>query len=812
MISNIFLLPSNDITTKTNSKISGLTIPEDFPKFVIEDNGGSFDGFLLGGVFSANPSVGSYNFLLDKEGKAIFYEEAKGMYFSMHPSGLISAPRMISGNKNIYKIYDNDFNLIDSVQMANGYFADSHDFKILPNGHYLMVSYNDVEIDMSKIVEGGHPNANVTQAIIQELDANKNPVFQWKSLDYIPITDSYNDLTAKNIDYIHLNSMFIDDNGDLLLSCRSTSEILKVSRQTGEIIWRFGGKHNEFSFLNEHEENAPTYFCWQHDAKFLPNGNLLFFDNGSTPSEQTREYSRAVEYELDEVNKTAKLVWEYRHTPDISTYNEGSAERLPNGNTLINWGGAVADGAPIISEVDSLGNLVYEVSCTSQDIRAYIEKVLWRVEDNTVRDTIRNLITQQQFYFKDSDTKDLGISFKLTSIAHFSGDEIRISYYDFAPVSPEFMLRAPNVLSKKFIIDGKNITSMDGTFELDTKILKIPNPEKISVYKRNSNQEFKELGTVYLPSSNKISFNINGFGEHILSYNDVNPTPFAPNLKKPENREIVNQYDNIKLKWSPIGFIQQFVVEIATEEEFLNIIDSVVVEQKDYYDFSKAVENKDYYWRVSSVNEYGSESDWSETRKFTTAAPFINMIFPTGGELLEKTASRHIIRWEKNSSDTVRIELRRNNELVSVIKDKFFTTTNAYPWTIAKSTALNPDYTIRIVNLKDTSVMAESGNFSIVDSTVGIDEINNNSGLTISTYPNPAKNSVRFEFYLPVSGNTELSIFNAKGELIEKVFDKYFEFGNHYFDFNLTKFISGQYFYQLSINNQSVIGKLSVVK
>jgi len=38
------------------------------------------------------------------------------------------------------------------------------------------------------------------------------------------------------------------------------------------------------------------------------------FDNGNYRSPQ---YSRAVEYELDEENMTATLVWQYRNTPDI---------------------------------------------------------------------------------------------------------------------------------------------------------------------------------------------------------------------------------------------------------------------------------------------------------------------------------------------------------------------------------------------------------------------------------------------------------------------------------------------------------------
>ena len=87
---------------------------------------------------------------------------------------------------------------------------------------------------------------------------------------------------------------------NLLASLRTTSEIVKINRQTGEVMWRLGGKENQFTFVGEHAENAPYYTVGQHDIHRLANGNLLYFDNGNisgggvTPSDRT--YSRAVEY------------------------------------------------------------------------------------------------------------------------------------------------------------------------------------------------------------------------------------------------------------------------------------------------------------------------------------------------------------------------------------------------------------------------------------------------------------------------------------------------------------------------------------
>ncbi len=150
-------------------------------------------------------------------------------------------------------------------------------------------------------------------------------------------------LTEQVLDYTHVNAVAIDPtDNNLLTSFRHTSEIVKINRSTGQVMWRLGGKMNQFTFINEHEENAPFYTVGQHDVHRLANGNLLYFDNGNLTGGSTypspRSYSRAVEYALDEVNKTATLVWEYRHVPDIVANCQGSVKRMANGNTLIDWG------------------------------------------------------------------------------------------------------------------------------------------------------------------------------------------------------------------------------------------------------------------------------------------------------------------------------------------------------------------------------------------------------------------------------------------------------------------------------------------
>ncbi|MFM8909841.1 MAG: aryl-sulfate sulfotransferase [Gemmatimonadota bacterium] len=56
------------------------------------------------------------------------------------------------------------------------------------------------------------------------------------------------------------------------------------------------------------------------------------FDNGF--DRPGAAFSRAIEYAIDPVARTATKVWEYRPSPDIYAALVGSARRLSNGNTV----------------------------------------------------------------------------------------------------------------------------------------------------------------------------------------------------------------------------------------------------------------------------------------------------------------------------------------------------------------------------------------------------------------------------------------------------------------------------------------------
>jgi hypothetical protein len=313
-----------------------------------------------GAVFLAPYRVGSDAaalVILDNLGMPLFYriEPGAGMVldFKMQPNGLLTYRSQASQQ---FMAMDSSYVVVDSFRVGNGYGTDGHDFQLLADGHALLMSYDPQPVRMDSVIPGGRPDAIVVGLIVQELDRNKHVVFQWRSWDHFEITDlvsPYVSLTDSIIDYVHGNSVEMDSDGNLLISSRHMNEITKISRRTGGIIWRLGlhARNNEFTFVND-----PRGFSHQHDARRLPNGNITLYDNGNV---MEPEYSRALEYQLDEANKIATFEWEQRHSPDVYGPFMGNVQRRPDGGTMIAWGGYTIN--PKLTDLSADGTTTFEI-------------------------------------------------------------------------------------------------------------------------------------------------------------------------------------------------------------------------------------------------------------------------------------------------------------------------------------------------------------------------------------------------------------------------------------------------------------------
>lgn len=337
---------------------SFLTAPPDLPPIVVERFPGPLaKGYLFVSFFNFQSLARTpgYLMILDNEGEPVYYDRPLGLPvtvdFKRQPNGLLTyfAPAPMI---NRFFAINNEYQIVDEYMAGNGYTTDLHDLQVLDNGHALLMIHHLQKVDMSDLVPGGSTEAQVIGCIIQEVDLDNNVIFEWRSWDHISILDTNRPLDDDPLRYIHCNSLEQDFDGNILVSSRHLDEVTKIDRQTGEIIWRMGGRGNDFVFTNDYA------FSYQHDARRLQNGNITVYDNGVLHRPQ---HSRGLEYRVNETTMTVEKVGEYRNTPETYALSMGNMQTLPNGNRLIGWG---RSSAPFLTEFDSSGNKLLEFSTT----------------------------------------------------------------------------------------------------------------------------------------------------------------------------------------------------------------------------------------------------------------------------------------------------------------------------------------------------------------------------------------------------------------------------------------------------------------
>ena len=329
------------------------TLPADFPVITVIARNGPPPLSIFLSDFPFDPLVHytPYLMTLGNDGAPTFLRRMQHdcFDFKRQPNGLLT---LFDTGAGCFCVMDSTMAVIDTIRCGNGYPTDLHDLLLLPEGHALLLGYDARRMRMDTVVQGGDTAAIVYGTILQELDAGKNVIFQWQSWDHFRITDAIGiDFTKHVVDYAHTNALELDADGNIVISSRHLCEITKIDRHTGDIIWRWGGKNNQFTFVND-----TAGFSYQHHIRRLPDGHWTLFDNGNFHSPVP--YSRAAEYVLDEQHLTATLVWQYRHSPDLFGEAMGSVQRFDDGSTLIGWGAT----NPSATLIDASGSTLLELS------------------------------------------------------------------------------------------------------------------------------------------------------------------------------------------------------------------------------------------------------------------------------------------------------------------------------------------------------------------------------------------------------------------------------------------------------------------
>ena len=202
--------------------------------------------------------------------------------------------------------------------------------------------------------------ANVRYQKVVEISATNAAVLHtWSPFSQLdPRRISYLIVSSSGSwDSEHCNAVIEDPRDDsLIVSIRMQSAVVKISRATGQLRWILGPHDNWGPAWQPYLLTPVGYpFVWQyaqHSPMLTPQGTLIMHDNGNyrampfAPSvAASNNYSRAVEYSINEQTMEVSQVWDYGRTnvaDRLYTDHEGIAEPLPRTGNVLNDFAAVS--------------------------------------------------------------------------------------------------------------------------------------------------------------------------------------------------------------------------------------------------------------------------------------------------------------------------------------------------------------------------------------------------------------------------------------------------------------------------------------
>lgn len=292
-----FTYTSDDYVIETGSPTNLVSIN----RFSVMDEAARQRGFIVASYWRGDGS--SVPFILDADGDIVWW-------YAGGPNGIARA-RMSEDGKNMWIVMAS--NAGGPLQRVSMDTLDAETFDGVTTSHDI----TPVGGDKMAFLEYGENDCNS----IYEIDTSgAEPVEVFESQGVVQSGGC------------HGNALRYSQTEDVYTFSDVNQNIFVVNR-SGQVQWR----------LSERVEGGNGAWGGTQHGHQLLDGSMLVFANNAGGS------SAAIEYTLD----GEEIL---RYSSGYSTQNLGDVQRLPNGNTLVNFG-----NDSVIQEIDAAENVVLEI-------------------------------------------------------------------------------------------------------------------------------------------------------------------------------------------------------------------------------------------------------------------------------------------------------------------------------------------------------------------------------------------------------------------------------------------------------------------
>jgi len=321
---NWTLTSQADPTMKATGTVKTGLPPEEARVFATPTGTSTASMFL-----TSSPCSGAYILALDPDGTLLWYQDIaqQGVIPPLLDVVTYTEDETVMAMASAY-VVEVDWTGTELLVMTPGFDngTEIHHDVFRRDGHTFTLFQETMDL--------GGDNTQLDGFYIH--DAAGELVATWKLIDHFtpPIPPVG---IGGFVDYSHANSLFVQEDGDIMISFRHMSAVAKIrgdwtAPDFGEILWRLSGDAAFTDFGSDFSLTASmgSYpgFVYQHNAHPLPDGRLALLDNRKSQYERTR----VLVIDLDEQAGTANVDLAYEL--DRLCFIQGSAWHTAAGNPV----------------------------------------------------------------------------------------------------------------------------------------------------------------------------------------------------------------------------------------------------------------------------------------------------------------------------------------------------------------------------------------------------------------------------------------------------------------------------------------------
>ncbi len=326
--------------------------------------------------FSNNGRFNSGPMIFDDQGKVRWYLDLSFAGKMVSPFQRLKDRTILMVSRHVIYEFDMLGKLLRETNISTNY-GMHHDVLELPNGNLLICIGKKgafINLDGKNVVSDSD--------FIMLFDRKNSKIIkEWDLAKHLDV--SKNELNFfRPGDFLHMNGLAFDQNDNSIIVSGKNLGLMKISWDD-KLQWimspikswgKAGRDGNGFDtkpyLLTAVDSKGETYtnaiqngrkssdqfdFPWgQHAPNLMPNGNLLLFDNGTFRNyENNIHYSRAVEYNINEKDKTVAQVWQYGKQRGLGFFSSivSDVDYLQESNTVLVTSGFIKNGTNLLAKI-----------------------------------------------------------------------------------------------------------------------------------------------------------------------------------------------------------------------------------------------------------------------------------------------------------------------------------------------------------------------------------------------------------------------------------------------------------------------------